>query len=181
MSEMTPTLSTQSSPLVTVYWPETLPPPRVDGYSLSPRPSLLRTEMETGAARHRLRSLTAHYQVQAEWRFSQDGFAIFDAWWALNTRMGEQWFVLPLAVPLEVQAVEARFLAPWQAELLPAQRWRVAAQLEIRDLQRLTADELAVASVYGDAAMALAERLHHWLHEQMPQMTAGPSGVTPYF
>jgi len=162
-------------------WPETLPPPRVEGYSLSPRPSLLRTEMETGAARHRLRSLTAHYQVQAEWRFSQDGFAIFDAWWALNTRMGEQWFVLPLAVPLEVQAVEARFLAPWQAELLPAQRWRVAAQLEIRDLQRLTADELAVASVYGDAAMALAERLHHWLHEQMPQMTAGPSGVTPYF
>jgi len=162
-------------------WPETLPPPRVEGYSLSPRPSLLRTEMETGAARHRLRSLTAHYQVQAEWRFSQDGFAIFDAWWALNTRMGEQWFVLPLAVPLEVQAVEARFLAPWQAELLPAQRWRVAAQLEIRDLQRLTADELAVASVYGDAAMALADRLHHWLHEQMPQMTAGPSGVTPYF
>ena len=162
-------------------WPETLPPPRVEGYSLSPRPSLLRTEMETGAARHRLRSLTAHYQVQAEWRFSQDGFAIFDAWWALNTRMGEQWFVLPLAVPLEVQAVEARFLAPWQAELLPAQRWRVAAQMEIRDLQRLTADELAVASVYGDAAMALAERLHHWLHEQMPQMTAGPSGVTPYF
>ena len=146
-------------------WPETLPPPRVEGYSLSPRPSLLRTEMETGAARHRLRSLTAHYQVQAEWRFSQDGFAIFDAWWALNTRMGEQWFVLPLAVPLEVQAVEARFLAPWQAELLPAQRWRVAAQLEIRDLQRLTADELAVASVYGDAAMALADRLHHWLHE----------------
>lgn len=162
-------------------WPETLPPPRVEGYSLSPRPSLLRTEMETGAARHRLRSLTAHYQVQAEWRFSQDGFAIFDAWWALNTRMGEQWFVLPLAVPLEVQAVEARFLAPWQAELLPAQRWRVAAQLEIRDLQRLTADELAVASVYGDAAMALADRLHHWLHEQMPQMTAGSSGVTPYF
>ncbi|MBM3204287.1 hypothetical protein FJZ55_10345 [Candidatus Woesearchaeota archaeon] len=162
-------------------WPETLPPPRVEGYSLSPRPSLLRTEMETGAARHRLRSLTAHYQVQAEWRFSQDGFAIFDAWWALNTRMGEQWFVLPLAVPLEVQAVEARFLAPWQAELLPAQRWRVAAQLEIRDLQRLTADELAVASVYGDAAMALADRLHHWLHQQMPQMTAGPSGVTPYF
>lgn len=162
-------------------WPETLPPPRVEGYSLSPRPSLLRTEMETGAARHRLRSLTAHYQVQAEWRFSQDGFAIFDAWWALNTRMGEQWFVLPLAVPLDVQAVEARFLAPWQAELLPAQRWRVAAQLEIRDLQRLTADELAVASVYGDAAMALAERLHHWLHEQMPQMTAGPSGFAPYF
>lgn len=162
-------------------WPETLPPPRVEGYSLSPRPSLLRTEMETGAARHRLRSLTAHYQVQAEWRFSQDGFAIFDAWWALNTRMGEQWFVLPLAVPLDVQAVEARFLAPWQAELLPAQRWRVAAQLEIRDLQRLTADELAVASVYGDAAMALADRLHHWLHEQMPQMTSGPSGVTPYF
>jgi hypothetical protein len=162
-------------------WPETLPPPRVEGYSLSPRPSLLRTEMETGAARHRLRSLTAHYQVQAEWRFSQDGFAIFDAWWALNTRMGEQWFVLPLAVPLEVQAVEARFLAPWQADLLPANRWRVAAQLEIRDLQRLTADELAVASVYGDPAMALADRLHRWLHEQMPQITSGVDGNTQYF
>lgn len=157
-------------------WPETLPPPRVEGYSLSPRPSLLRTEMETGAARHRLRSLTAHYQVQAEWRFSEFQFAIFDAWWALNTRLGEQWFVLPLAVPLDVQAVEARFLAPWQAELLPAKRWRVAAQLEIRNLQRLTAEELEAASIYGDVEMALADRLHRWLHEQM-----GMPSTPPYF
>lgn len=157
-------------------WPETLPPPRVEGYSLSPRPSLLRTEMETGAARHRLRSLTAHYQVQAEWRFSEFQFAVFDAWWALNTRLGEQWFVLPLAVPLDVQAVEARFLAPWQAELQPARRWRVAAQMEIRNLQRLTAEELEAASVYGDAEMALADRLHRWLHEQM-----GVLSTPPYF
>ena len=157
-------------------WPETLPPPRVEGYSLSPRPSLLRTEMETGAARHRLRSLTAHYQVQAEWRFSEFQFAVFDAWWALNTRLGEQWFVLPLAVPLDVQAVEARFLAPWQAELLPARRWRVAAQLEIRNLQRLTAEELEAASIYGDVEMALADRLHRWLHEQM-----GTPSTPPYF
>jgi hypothetical protein len=157
-------------------WPETLPPPRVEGYSLSPRPSLLRTEMETGAARHRLRSLTAHYQVQAEWRFSEFQFAVFDAWWALNTRLGEQWFVLPLAVPLDVQAVEARFLAPWQAELLPAKRWRVAAQLEIRNLQRLTAEELEAASIYGDVEMALADRLHRWLHEQM-----GTPSTPPYF
>jgi hypothetical protein len=148
-------------------WPETLPPPRVEGYSLSPRPSMLRTEMETGAARHRLRSLSANYQVQAEWRFSEFQFAVFDAWWALNTRLGEQWFVLPLAVPLDVLAVEARFLSPWQAELLPAKRWRVAAQLEIRNLQRLTAEELEAASVYGDAEMALTDRLHRWLHEQM--------------
>jgi hypothetical protein len=157
-------------------WPETLPPPRVEGYSLSPRPSLLRTEMETGAARHRLRSLTAHYQVQAEWRFSEFQFAVFDAWWALNTRLGEQWFVLPLAVPLDVQAVEARFLAPWQAELQPARRWRVAAQLEIRNLQRLTAEELEAASIYGDVEMALADRLHRWLHEQM-----GTPSTPPYF
>ena len=157
-------------------WPETLPPPRVEGYSLSPRPSLLRTEMETGAARHRGRSLTAHYQVQAEWRFSEFQFAVFDAWWALNTRLGEQWFVLPLAVPLDVQAVEARFLAPWQAELLPARRWRVAAQMEIRNLQRLTAEELEAASIYGDVEMALADRLHRWLHEQM-----GTPSIPPYF
>jgi hypothetical protein len=157
-------------------WPETLPPPRVEVYSLSPRPSLLRTEMETGAARHRLRSLSAHYQVQAEWRFSEFQFAVFDAWWALNTRLGEQWFVLPLAVPLDVQAVEARFLAPWQAELLPARRWRVAAQMEIRNLQRLTAEELEAASIYGDVEMALADRLHRWLHEQM-----GTLGTPPYF
>jgi hypothetical protein len=157
-------------------WPETLPPPRVEGYSLSPRPSLLRTEMETGAARHRLRSLTAHYQVQAEWRFSEFQFAVFDAWWALNTRLGEQWFVLPLAVPLNVQAVEARFLAPWQAELQPACRWRVAAQLEIRNLQRLTAEELEAASIYGDVEMALADRLHRWLHDQM-----GTPSTPPYF
>ena len=150
------------------------PDPR--GIAVQLRVEYARTEMETGAARHRLRSLTAHYQVQSEWRFSEFQFAVFDAWWALNTRLGEQWFVLPLAVPLDVQAVEARFLAPWQAELQPARRWRVAAQLEIRNLQRLTAEELEAASVYGDAGMALADRLHRWLHEQM-----GAQSAPPYF
>jgi len=72
--------------------------------------------------------------------------------------------------------VEARFLSPWQAELLPAKRWRVAAQLEIRNLQRLTAEELEAASIYGDVEMALADRLHRWLHEKM-----GVPSTPPYF
>ena len=50
----------------------------------------------------------------------------------------------------------------------------MASQLEIRNLQRLTAEELEAASVYGDAEMALADRLHRWLHEQMGAMTTPP-------
>ena len=40
----------------------------------------------------------------------------------------------------------------------------------------LTAEELEAASVYGDAEMALADRLHRWLHEQM-----GALSTPPYF
>lgn len=153
--------------MTTLYWPETLPLPRIEGYVLTPQPSILRTDMETGAARQRLRSLAILYQVQAEWRLTEDGFAVFEAWWALLCHAGVDWFVMPLTGGLGVQAVEARFTAPWDGQLLSANRWQVRAHLEIRELPRLTLEETEVAVAYGPQAVNLGTRLHNWLHEQL--------------
>lgn len=152
---------------VAVYWPDTLPPPLAEGYGIAPRPSLLRTEMETGAARHRLRSRTVLYQVGAQLRLSQEAFAVFDAWWAQLTAMGQAWFAMPLATPLGVSAVEARLTAPWEANYLPAGFWTINLQIECRDIARLTPEELDAASQFGADSAQLAARLNTWLNNHL--------------
>ena len=66
---------------------------------------------------------------------------------------------------LGVQAVQARFIAPWDTELLAGNRWQVKAQLEVQDFPRLSPDEVQVAAVLGPDAIALGDRLHAWLNQ----------------
>ncbi len=148
-------------------WPDTLPLPRVEGYTLSAQPNTLRTELEAGAARVRLRSQSLIYKVQAQWRFSQEAFAVFDGWWFHRINQGVAWFAIPLTAGLSVQLVQARFVSAWDSELLGGGRWQVKAQLEVQDLPRLSSDETDVAAALGPGAMELGERLHVWLHQSL--------------
>ena len=148
-------------------WPDTLPLPRIEGYGLVPQSNAVRTDIDAGAARMRLRSTSTLYRVRAEWRFSQEAFAVFDAWWMHVLNQGVLWFAMPLAGGLGVQAVQSRFIAPWDTELLPGNRWQVKAQLEVQEFPRLTADETQVAAVLGPDAIALGEHLHTWLNQSM--------------
>lgn len=148
-------------------WPDTLPLPRVEGYALSAQPNTLRTELEAGAARVRLRSQSLIYKVQAQWRFSQEAFAVFDAWWFHRINQGVAWFAIPLTAGLGVQLVQARFVSAWDSELLGGGRWQVKAQLEVQDLPRLSFDETDVAAALGPEAIELGERLHVWLHQSL--------------
>jgi hypothetical protein len=148
-------------------WPDTLPLPRVDGYALSAQPNTLRTELEAGAARVRLRSQALIYKVQAQWRFSPEAFALFDAWWFHRLNQGVAWFAMPLTAGLGLQLVQARFAGAWDSELLAGGRWQVKAQLEVQDLPRLSSDETEVAAALGPAAIDIGTRLHAWLHESL--------------
>lgn len=150
-------------------WPETLPLPSIEGYGLSPAVSMARTDIETGAARMRLRSTNTLYRVRADWRFTQEAFAVFEAWWAHVTRYGVAWFALPLMGGLGVQAVQARFVASWDSQLLIGNRWQVKAQLEVQEFPRLAVDELQVAAVLGPQAIALSARLHAWLNQSLSE------------
>jgi hypothetical protein len=148
-------------------WPDTLPLPRVDGYALSAQPNTLRTELEAGAARVRLRSQALTYKVQAQWRFSPEAFALFDAWWFHRLNQGVALFAMPLTAGLGLQLVQARFAGVWDSELLAGGRWQVKAQLEVQDLPRLSADETEVAAALGPAAIDIGARLHAWLLESL--------------
>ena len=146
-------------------WPDTLPLPRIEGYGLAPQSNAIRTDIDSGAARMRLRSTSTLYRVRSEWRFSQEAFAVFDAWWMHVLNQGVLWFAMPLTAGLGVQAVQARFIAPWDTELLAGNRWQVKAQLEVQDFPRLSPDEVQVAAELGPDAIALGDRLHAWLNQ----------------
>ena len=115
----------------------------------------------------RLRSQALIYKVQAQWRFSPEAFAVFDAWWFHRLNQGVAWFAMPLTAGLGPQLVQARFAGAWDSELLAGGRWQVKAQLEVQDLPRLSADETEVAAALGPSAIAIGTRLHAWLHESL--------------
>ncbi len=148
-------------------WPDTLPMSRIEGYGVAPQPNVLRTDIESGAARVRLRSTATLYRVRVQWRLSQEAFAVFDAWWAHVLKQGVLWFAMPLVGGLGVQTVQSRFLGSWDTELLPGNKWQVKAQLEIQNFPQLTFEEVQVAAALGPDAIALGDRLHALLNESI--------------
>jgi hypothetical protein len=61
-------------------WPDTLPEPSADGFSLSPVDQSIRTNMEAGAQRVRRRTLARLDRMNAEVRMTETEFTAFRAW-----------------------------------------------------------------------------------------------------
>lgn len=61
-------------------YPWSLPAPSVQGYGVAPIDKTVRTDMDVGAPRVRLRSRARLDMVTATWRFKNDEMAAFRAW-----------------------------------------------------------------------------------------------------
>lgn len=128
---------------MTVAWPATLPLPTLEGYGLSPQEAVLRTDMEAGPARQRRRFRSTPARIAVRWLMSEYQFALFEAWYKFHADEGAQWFEMPLLGGLGLITHEARFTRQFDARLLPARRWEVRSELDIRE--RPTLDEGALA------------------------------------
>lgn len=117
-------------------YPSTLPGPLVQGYAVSPVDKTLRTEMDAGAGRVRLRSRARLDRVQATWRFKAAEMAAFRAWFESPTGAGFGAAFFDISLPLGHAAPEtrvARFAAPPQYRALgTGPVWEVSAELEVR-------------------------------------------------
>lgn len=119
-------------------FPATLPAGSIDGYKLNPNVATVRTEMESGAARVRLRSKARVDQIAVTWVFEASEFATFRDWWESDTgaNYGLSWFTVPLLTAVdngELETATARFVGPWQASLTEPRIARVSATLEVRN------------------------------------------------
>lgn len=114
-------------------WPASLPAPMVPGLALEPEDSTIRTDMEVGSPRVRLRTQAERDGLEVVWKFSDVQMAAFRAWWRTTASFGAAWFdvTLPLGEG-GLQACSARFVGRWKASLKPGMCWDVTARLEVR-------------------------------------------------
>lgn len=116
-------------------YPPLLPGPLVESYNLNPVEQTVRTDMETGAARVRRRTVARNDLLDVGFVFSDDQFLAFRTWFddaATGIAGGASWFDIALAVGKGGSTVEqARFKGAWKAAR-DGLFWKVAAQLEIR-------------------------------------------------
>lgn len=114
-------------------FPSTLPAPLLNGYQASPQDQVVRTQMEVGTARARLRSTAKIDRVTVQWLFTDAQMATFRTWYYGDGASGTSWFYISLAVgQTGVTSVLARFMQPYTAESGAGLLWRVQGELEVR-------------------------------------------------
>lgn len=119
-------------------YPATLPAPLLNGYQANPQDQVVRTQMEVGTARARLRSTAKIDRVSVQWLFTDAQMATFRTWWYQDSASGgaatgTSWFTISLPTgQTGLTSVTARFLQPYTAQGGAGLLWQVHGELEVR-------------------------------------------------
>lgn len=119
-------------------FPASLPGALLAGFQANPQEQIVRTQMEVGTARARLRSLAKIDRVSLQWLFTDAEMKTFRDWWYLDSASGgaaagTSWFTISLPVGASgFTPVTARFLQPYQAQPGAGLLWSVHGELEVR-------------------------------------------------
>ena len=119
-------------------YPATLPAPLLNGYQANPQDQVVRTQMEVGTARARLRSTAKIDRVTVQWLFTDAQMQTFRDWWyqgsaSGGSAYGTSWFTISLPVgQTGLTTVTARFLQPYTAQGGAGLLWSVHGELEVR-------------------------------------------------
>jgi hypothetical protein len=138
-----------------VSWPTQFPTPTLTGYSLSPFDVVAVSQMESGAARQRLRYTSVPFNVSVEWPMPSDIFGYFQSWYAHKAQEGSRWVTMKLGNGLGAHQTEARFVGSYTATLASDKLWRVTANLEVREMDVLS--EASLDIILGDIGVSIPQ------------------------
>lgn len=119
-------------------FPASLPAPLLNGYQANPQDQVVRTQMEVGTARARLRSTAKIDRATVQWLFTDDQMAAFRTWWYQSSATGggaygTSWFTISLPTgQTGLSTVTARFIQPYTAQGGAGLLWNVHGELEVR-------------------------------------------------
>lgn len=129
---------------MSIAWPSSLPVPALSGYQFSADATTIKTDMDSGPPRVRRRYTSANTAVTASWLLNDLQLAIFEAWFVQQVQSGAAWFSVPLRNGLGRQTMTARIPSgTYTAVVADKGRWRLSAQLEVRDRPLMTPAQLA--------------------------------------
>lgn len=121
-------------------FPDVLPKPLMSGYGYSPQSAFVRTQMDSGRARHRRRFKNYATQVTASWMFTPEQLSAFEAFFDYETCGGASWFRLELGNGLGLSCLKARFIdpeSPYQIKKVDSSvLWQLTAVLETFEMPK---------------------------------------------
>lgn len=116
-------------------WPSTLPLPTLAGYGADVGGNVLRTDMESGAARQRLRFGDNPDQLNISWKFKPAEMQIFLDFFEDEINKGNDWFLMDLHRGRGLQTYEVRFVAGrYKDQGMAGLNWMISAQLDVRTI-----------------------------------------------
>ena len=111
----------------------TLPAPLAAGYAIEPVDPVIRTDMEVGSPRTRLRSQAELDHVTVSWIFSDADMTAFRAWFRDTAARGSAWFSLDLKLGNGgIETAECKFLGIWKSTYIGGGFFNVTGQVEVR-------------------------------------------------
>jgi len=132
-------------------YPSTLPRPQKDSYSIEQEGGVIKTQMTSGLARHRRVSANPPSKISVKWLFGEVEYAIFEAWFLYEAKMGAEWFDVELLGGQGITTHQTRFpensyKAVFNKEV---NKWAVSAVLEVLNRPTFTRGALSLYLNYG--------------------------------
>jgi len=109
------------------------PRPLASGYAVEPVDPVLRTDMEVGSPRTRLRTSADLDHVTLSWIFQAAEMEAFRNWYRVDIARGSAWFDLEIDLGnggLETHA--CKFVEIWKSTYAGAGKFNVSAKIEVR-------------------------------------------------
>jgi hypothetical protein len=117
-----------------IEYPQGLPYPLRDGLSLQTVDPALRTQMQSGFARQRRQYTSTPTMSSVSWQLTEQQAVLFEAFFEEVLVSGSLWFECPMKTPMGAREYIARFAGMYSGPVLvPHNRWRISATLELRE------------------------------------------------
>lgn len=150
---------------MTIKFPEILPYPTVESYSIRPDEAIIRTDMESGPARQRRRYTQTPSKITVRWIMSPEQFCLFEAWYKYYGKEGAEWFSINLLGGIGLTEQDARFTQQFEASLIAGRLWQITSELEIRDRPTISEEATGVISEIDLQSLELlSSKLHILVH-----------------
>lgn len=153
-------------------WPERLPKPFYDGYGFAPVSPFIRTQMDSGAARHRRRSRVVKTKITVSWKIPREDMKDF-MYFVFELVGGAGWgfFQTPLLLAgNQCKLMKARFTnaeTPFNASNEQNMHFIVSAELEVFELDLISKNDFFVRNP-DQFGHFIGDRLHIHLNQTMP-------------
>lgn len=113
-----------------------LPLPLKESYTIKPKSGVIKSQMESGFAKHRRVTTASPTLITLKWSFTYSQFATFQAWVMYDAKNGAEWFDISLLAGLGMIIHKARFTdsdGVYTAAINKGtNKWDVSANVEVQ-------------------------------------------------